>query len=80
MKLMLYKTLILPVLLYGAEVWALLSTDVAARRVLDRKALRKIFVPVRVGDDFRIQSNSELYELLNNMDVMQRLISNGCAG
>ena len=32
-KLILYKMLILPVLLYGAEVWPLSSTDAAALRV-----------------------------------------------
>ena len=40
-KLILYKTLILPVLLYGAEAWTLLSTDAAALRVFERKVLRK---------------------------------------
>ena len=28
---------------------------------------------MRIGDDFRIQPNSELYELLNNIDVVQRI-------
>ena len=48
-----------------------MSTDAAALRVFERKVLRKIFGPVRVGDDFRIRFNSELYELLNDMDVVQ---------
>ena len=43
----------------------LLSTDTVALRVFERKVLRKIFGPVRVGDDFRIRFNSELYEPLN---------------
>ena len=51
----------------------LLSDDVAALRVFERKVLRNIFVPIRVGDDFRIRFNSELYELLNEMDVVQRI-------
>ena len=50
-KLILYKTLILSVLLYGAEAWTLLSTDAAHLRVFERKVLCKIFGPVRVGDD-----------------------------
>ena len=49
-----------------------ISTDAAALRVFERKVLRKIF-GWRVGDDFRIRSNSELYELLNDMDVVQLL-------
>ena len=66
--------LILAVLLYGAEAWTLLSTDAAALRVFERKVvLRKIFKPRRVGDDFRIRFNSELYELFNYMDVVQRI-------
>ena len=56
-----------------AEAWTLLSTDAAALGVFERKVLRKIFGPVRVGDDFRIGFNSELYELLNDIDVMQRI-------
>ena len=35
--------LILPVLLYGAEAWTLLSTDAAALGIFERKVLRKIF-------------------------------------
>ena len=70
-KPILYKTLILQALLYGAEAWILLSTDVAVLRVFDRKVLRKIFGPVRVCDDFRIRFNSELYELLNDMAIVQ---------
>ena len=60
----------LPVLLYGAEGWILLNTNVAALRIFERKVLRKIYSPVRVDDDFRIRSNSVLYELLNDMDVV----------
>ena len=28
---------------------------------------------MRVGDNFRIRFNSELYELLNDIDVVQRI-------
>ena len=46
------------------------GTDAAALRVFERKVLRKIFGPVRGGDDFRIRFNSELYELLNDIDIV----------
>ena len=39
----LYKALILPVLLYGAEAWTLSNTDAADLGVFERKVLRKIF-------------------------------------
>ena len=58
-------------LLYGAEAWTLLNTYAAALRVLERKVLRKIIGPLRVGDNFRIRYNSELCELLNDLDVVQ---------
>ena len=34
--------------------------DAAALAVFERKILRKIFGPVRVGDDFRIRFNSDM--------------------
>ena len=45
----------------------------AALRVFERKVLRKIFNPVRVRYDFRIRFTSERYELLNDIDVVQRI-------
>ena len=72
-NLILYKTLILPVLPYGAKAWTLLSTDAAALKVFDRKVLRKILGPVQVGDNFHILYNSELYGLLNDLYVVQRV-------
>ena len=72
-KLILYKPHILPVLLYGAKARTLLSIEAATLRVIERKLLRKTFSSVRVGNDFRIRSNSGLYELLNDIDVVQRI-------
>ena len=42
-KIILHKTLILPVLFYGAEAWTLLSTHIAALRVFESKVLSKFF-------------------------------------
>ena len=70
-KQILYKTLILPVFLYGAEAWTLLRTDEAALRVFGGKVLKVlIFGPVRVGEDSRSRS---IY-----IDVVQR-INPACA-
>ena len=71
-KLILCKAVTLPVLFYVAEQWTLLSTDASALRVFERKAIRKIFDSMRVGNDFRIRYNSEIIELLNDMVVVQR--------
>ena len=58
-------------LLYSAEALTLLSTDAATLRVFKRKVLRNIFGSVRVGNDYRMLSHSELCELLNDKDVVQ---------
>ena len=55
------------VLVYGAEAWALLCTDAAALTVFERKVLRKM----RVGDDFRTRTNSDLYELRINIQRLR---------
>ena len=65
--------LILPMLLYGAETWVLSQSDVAALGVFERKILRKIFGPVRIGEDYRIRMNHELYELYADMDIVKRI-------
>ena len=72
-KLTLYKTLVIPVLLYGAEAWVVSQADAAALGVFERKVLRKIFGPFRVGDDYRIRMNHELYELYDDIEIVQRL-------
>jgi len=72
-KLTLYKTLILPVLLYGAESWTVTQSDAAALGVFERKILRKIFGPIRVGGDYRIRWNDELYELYGDIDIVKRI-------
>ena len=48
--------------LNGSEAWTLLSTDAAALRVFEGKALRRTFGPVQGCGDFRILSNKDLYK------------------
>ena len=49
------------------------QSDAAALGVFERKILRKIFGPVRVGDDYRIRMNHELYELYGDIDIYRRI-------
>ena len=55
-------------LVYDAEAWALLNTNVAALRVFRRKAPCNIFSPVCIGNNFRIRDNNEL---LNKVEIVQ---------
>ena len=59
-KICLYKSRILPVLLYGAETWTLTSSDEQTFGVFERKILRKIYGPLCDRGEWRIRWNQEL--------------------
>jgi hypothetical protein len=46
-KVRIYKTIILPVVLYGCETWLLTVRGKHKLRVFESKVLRKIFGPKR---------------------------------
>ena len=62
-KLILYKTLILPLLPYGTVAGVLLNNDAAFFGVFERKVPHKTFGLVR------LRSSSDLYKLLNDINV-----------
>jgi hypothetical protein len=45
-KLQVYKTLIRPIVTYGAETWTLMVTEENILRMFQRKIIRKIYGPV----------------------------------
>jgi hypothetical protein len=47
LKIKIYRTIILPVVLYGFETWSLTLREEHRLRVLESRLLRKIFVPKR---------------------------------
>ena len=47
MKIKIHKTIILPVLLYGCEVWSLTLREEDRLRVFENRIPRKIFEPKR---------------------------------
>jgi len=46
-KIKIYRSIILPVILYGCETWSLTSREKHKRRVFENRVLRKIFGPNR---------------------------------
>jgi hypothetical protein len=46
-KIKIYKTIILPVVLYGCESWSLTLRDEHRLRVFENRVLRRIFGPKR---------------------------------
>jgi hypothetical protein len=46
-KIRIYKTIILPVVLYGCETWRLTLREEHGLRVFENRVLRRVFVPKR---------------------------------
>jgi hypothetical protein len=49
-KVKIYKTIILPVLLYGCETWSLTLREEHGLRVFEKRVLRRIFGPKRAEE------------------------------
>ena len=58
-----YRTIILPVVLYGCESWSLTLREEHRLRVFENRVLRRIFGPRRddVTGEWRKLHNEELY-------------------
>jgi hypothetical protein len=57
-----YRTIILPVVLYGCEVWSLALREERRMRVFENRVLRRVFGPKRdeVTGEWRKLHNEEL--------------------
>jgi hypothetical protein len=64
-KIRIYKTIILPVVLYGCETWSLTLREEHRLRVFENRVLRRIFGPKRdeVIGGWRKLHNEELHDL-----------------
>jgi hypothetical protein len=62
LKIRIYRTIILPVVLYGSETWSLTLKEERRLRVFENRVLRKIFGPKRdeVTGEWRKLHNEEL--------------------
>jgi hypothetical protein len=70
-KLQIYKTLIRPVVTYGAETWTLTAMEENALGRFKRKVLRKIYGPVVDNGVWRARYNNELCERKGGEDIVQ---------
>ncbi|KAJ4444117.1 hypothetical protein ANN_05906 [Periplaneta americana] len=71
------KTVILPVVLYGCETWALTLREEQKLRVFENKVLRKIFGAKRdeVTGEWRKLHNAELHALYTSPDIIRNIKS-----
>ncbi|KAJ4427375.1 hypothetical protein ANN_24996 [Periplaneta americana] len=72
LKVRIYKTVILPVLLYGCETWTLTLREEHRLRVFENKVLRKIFGAKRdeATGEWRKLHNTELQALYSSPDIL----------
>lgn len=70
-KLKIYKTLVRPVVAYGAETWTLSKKMEEELRIFERKILRKIYGPINEGGEWRIRTNDEINTLIYGEDLVR---------
>ncbi|KAJ4448703.1 hypothetical protein ANN_00093 [Periplaneta americana] len=77
LKVRIYKTVILPVVLYGCETWTLTLREEHRLRVFENKLLRKIFGAKRdeVTGEWRKLHNAELHALYSSPDIIRNIKS-----
>ena len=65
LKIKIYRTIILPVVLYGCENWSLTLREERRLRVFENRVLRRVFGPKRdeVTGEWRKLHNEELSDL-----------------
>jgi hypothetical protein len=72
-KVKIYNTIILPVLLYGCETWSLALREEHRLRVFENRVLRRIFGPKvdEVTGKWRKLHNEELHNLHSSPDIIR---------
>jgi hypothetical protein len=72
-KIRVYRTMILPVVLYGCETWSLTLREEQRLRVFENRVVRRIFGPKRdeaTGDCRRLH-NEELNDLYSSPNIIR---------
>jgi hypothetical protein len=76
-KFKIYKTIILPVVLYGCETWSLTLREDHRLRVFENRVLRRIFGPKRdkVTGEWRKLHSEELHNLYSSPNNIRQIKS-----
>jgi len=85
LKIKIYRTIILPVVLYGCETWSLILREERRLRVFENRVLRRMFGPKRdeVTGEWRKLHNEDfkyLYCSANIVRVKNRVLVRGEEG
>jgi hypothetical protein len=72
-KIRTYKTIILPLVLYGCKTWSLTLREELRLRVFENRVLRRIFGPKRdeVKGEWRKLHNKERHDLYSSPSIIR---------
>jgi hypothetical protein len=72
LKIRIYKTIILPVVLYWCETWSLTLREEHRLRVFENRVLRRIYGPKgdEVAGEWRKLHNEELRDLYSSPSII----------
>ena len=70
-KIILYKTLIRPVVSYGAEAWTLTKKEEQAMLIFERKIFRRIYGPKYEKGEWKSRTNRELEEKRKGENIVK---------
>jgi hypothetical protein len=75
LKVNIYKTIILLVVLYGCETWSLTLREEHRLRVFENRMLRRLFGPKRdeVTGECRKLHSEELHNLYSSPDIIRQI-------
>jgi len=73
LKIKIYRTIILPVVLYGCETWSLTMREKRRLRVFENRVLRRVFGPKRdeVTEELRKLHDEELSDLYSLPNIVR---------
>jgi hypothetical protein len=74
LQIRIYKTIILPVVLYGRETWPLTLREKLRLRVFENRVLRRTFGPKRdeMTGEWRKLHNEELHDLYSSASIISQ--------
>ena len=71
LRVVLYKTLIRPVVSYGAEAWTLTKKEVQAPLIFERKIFRRIYGPKYQNGEWKSRTNRELEQMSKGENIVK---------
>jgi len=77
LKIKIYRTIILPVVLYGCEAWSLILREERKLRVFENMVLRRVFGPRsdEVTGEYRRLHKEELNDLYSSPNIVRLIKS-----